>query len=88
MLYVREITDLMAAYPGRDFKKAEIVNYIAAGRRMDARAKNTLRCSTLRALQAMIDIGVVAVHYPRAVHGGFALYQWIDRRLQNMQAIL
>jgi len=33
MKYVAEITDLMAAFPGRDFKMAEIVRYVAGGRK-------------------------------------------------------
>jgi hypothetical protein len=76
MLYVREITDLMAAYPGRDFKMAEIVNYVRAGRRMDRRARESVRLATWRALSALHDVGMVIVHYPNPVNGAYALYQW------------
>jgi hypothetical protein len=76
MLYVREITDLMAAYPGRDFKMAEIVNYIRAGRRLDRRARESVRRSARNALHALSEAGVVGVRYPKAGSGAFALYRW------------
>ncbi|MDR0274147.1 MAG: hypothetical protein LBI48_02165 [Burkholderiaceae bacterium] len=77
MLYVREISDLMAAYPGRGFKMQEIVRYVAGGRRLDGRARYALHKSTLRALVALQEAGVVLVRPPRAARGGFALYRWL-----------
>jgi hypothetical protein len=44
MLYVREITDLMAAFPGRDFKMAEIVRYVA-GAGAGWNGKQSVPCS-------------------------------------------
>jgi len=76
MLYVSEISDLMAAYPGRDFKMAEIVRYVAGGKRVNARTRHAIRVSALRALQGLRDEGFVLVRPPRAARGGFALYRW------------
>ena len=77
MLYVREIIELMAAYPGRDFKMSEIVRYIAGGRRrLDTRTREAIRRSARNALRALSDSGSIMIHYPSSASGSFALYRW------------
>jgi len=76
MKYVAEITDLMAAFPGRDFKMAEIVRYVAGGRKLDRRGTEAVRRSTRNALHTMQETGVILVRPPTALRGGFALYRW------------
>jgi len=77
MKYVAEITDLMAAFPGRDFKMAEIVRYVAGGRKLDRKKTEAMRRSVRRAVQAMSEAGVVMVRKPWASRGGFSLYRWM-----------
>lgn len=77
MLYARELIDFMGAYPGRDFKMAELVGHVAAGRALDLRQKRAVRKATLRAVEALASTGCVLVRPPRAARGGFAHYRWM-----------
>jgi hypothetical protein len=76
MLYVSEIVDLMAAFPGRDFKMAHVVTYVVDGRQMDLREKRAVRKAVLRAIDALAATGCILVRPPRASRGGFAHYRW------------
>jgi hypothetical protein len=76
MLYVREIMDLMGAYPGRDFKMVEIVNYVTGDRDTDVRKKRAIRKGALRAIEALQSTGCLLVRPPRASRGGYAHYRW------------
>jgi len=76
MKYVAEITDLMAAFPGRDFKMAEIVRYVAGGKSLDWNEKRAAQRAVQRALSAMSEAGVILIRPARMSRGGFALYRW------------
>jgi hypothetical protein len=76
LLYVREITELMSAYPGREFRMAEIVNYVGAGGGRNPRKRQAVRLSAWRALKAMIEAGAVMERQPMAARGSHALYRW------------
>jgi hypothetical protein len=84
--YAREIIELMAAYPGREFKMDEIVRYIAGSKgrqRLEALEREAVRRSARNALKALADSGCVSIHYPSSANGSFALYRW--GRLLNTQ---
>jgi hypothetical protein len=76
LLYATEIIDLMAAYPGRDFKMVEIVTYVIGDKAADIRTKRAVRKGALRAIEALQSTGCVLVRPPRASRGGYAHYRW------------
>lgn len=76
MLYVRELIDLMAAFPGRDFKMIDLVRYAANGRTLDNRGKRALREGVLRAVKALAGTGAVLIRPPSQQRGGYAVYRW------------
>lgn len=77
MKYAHEIIELMGAYPGRDFKMAEIVRYITWGKqRVTVRERQAIRESARVVLLSLATSGSIAIHYPKAVRGSFALYRW------------
>ena len=78
MLYVAEVVELMAAFPGRDFKMADLVGYIANGRALEIREKRAVRKAAHRAVDALASTGCILVHPPRASRGGYAHYRWKD----------
>jgi hypothetical protein len=78
LLYVSEVVELMAAFPGRDFKMAYLVGYVANGRTLDLREKRAIRKAVHRAVDALASTGCILVRPPRASRGGFAHYRWRD----------
>lgn len=72
MKYAKEVIELMAAFPGRDFKMIEIVRYVNAPRS----DRHKVRIGVSRVLKTLQDSGVVLVRPPRAIRGGYALYRW------------
>lgn len=76
MQHAREVIELMAAYPGRDFRIKEILQYASRGRELSQRERHAMRISVSRALQALSEAGNVLVRPPRAARGGFAHYRW------------
>lgn len=76
MLYARELIEFMGAFPGRDFKMADLVGYIANGRQLELREKRAVRKAAHRAVDALASTGCILVRPPRASRGGFAHYRW------------
>lgn len=74
MKYAREVIELLAAYPGREFKMSEIVRYVAPGAQGADRQR--VRNGVLRALESLIDNKSIE-HEPATVRGGFATYAWV-----------
>ncbi len=68
----------MGAYPGRDFKMADLVRYVLDGRDVSLKEKRAIRKGTLRALEALSGTGCVLIRPPRASRGGYAKYRWVD----------
>lgn len=77
MLYANELIHLMGAYPQRDWRAREIINYVSRGRELSLREKQAMRKAVLRALQALSDVGVIVIRPPRAIRGGYAQYRWV-----------
>lgn len=74
MLYAREVIELMAAYPGRDFRMREIVRYAMRGRETNQRHK--IRVGVARVLLELERSGAILRRPPRAARGGYAEYRW------------
>lgn len=73
MKYAHEVMDLLAPYPGRQFRMAEIVRYV------EPHAKGVVRQrvhkGVLRVLKSLEEHGQVDIQ-PAAEAGGFARYVW------------
>ncbi len=73
MKYAKEVMDLMGPYPGRHFRMADIVRYVAP-QAMGA-GRQRVRNGVLRVLESLAESGHVVVA-PAAYRGGFATYAW------------
>lgn len=74
MLYAREVIDLLAAFPGREFRMVEIVNHVARGRPGSKQQRNRYRQGVRRVILALIDAKVA--EFKPARRGGTTLYRW------------
>lgn len=74
MLYAREVIDLMAAFPGREWKMAELVHHVARGRPTSKQERERIRKGVRRVLEALIEAKVV--QYKPARSGSVTLYRW------------
>lgn len=74
MLYARETIELMAAFPGREFRMAEIVNHVARGRPGSKQLRNRYRQGVRRVILALVDAKVA--EFKQARRGGTTLYRW------------
>lgn len=88
MKYAKEVIDLMAAYPGREFRMAEIIRHVCRGRRLSSRETEAIRKAVRRVLAALEEGGQL---WRQADCDKSALYAWvnplhgsaIDHRLAN-----
>jgi transcription initiation factor IIE alpha subunit len=76
LLYVAEIVELMAAFPGRDFRIGDVINYVRNGRDLSDKQARAMREGVSRALQALAETGSVAVVRPFTNQRGWAYYHW------------
>jgi len=81
--YAHEVIDLMAAYPGREFRMAEIIRHVARGRRLSPREAEATRKAVRRVLAALEDGGQV---WRQAECDKSALYAWSVRCTQAIGA--
>lgn len=84
MKYAHEVIDLMAAYPGREFRMAEIIRHVARGRRLSPREAEAARKAVRRVLAALEDGGQV---WRQAECDKSALYAWEMRGPQESGAV-
>lgn len=75
MQYVREVMDLMAAFPGREFKMAGLVRYATGDKALDLKARRAARKAAMRVIKALVETGTVTVR-PAGPRGGGANYSW------------
>ena len=73
MRYAREVMELMAAYPGRDWKMRQIVRYVETIRNETRREK--VRRGVHRVVALLIESGQVE-RDPPGQYGSYALYRW------------
>lgn len=76
MLYVSEIVELMAAFPGRDFRIGDVISYVRNGRDLTDKQARAMREGVSRALLALEETGSVAVVRPFTNQRGWAYYHW------------
>ncbi len=74
MLYAREVIDLLAAFPGRQWKMHHIVNHVARGKPANKQERNRYRQGVRRVILALVDCG--SVEYQPPLRGAPALYLW------------
>ena len=82
MLFAKEVIDLMAAFPGREWRMGEIVNHVARGRPPSKQQRNRYRQGVLRVIRELIEARVI--EFKPARRGGTALYRWKVRH-EGMQ---
>lgn len=76
MLYAREIIELMAAYPGRDFRIGDVINYVRNGRELTDKQRGAMREAVRQALLAFEQSGSVVVVRPFTNQRGWGYYRW------------
>ncbi|NYT38885.1 hypothetical protein ERD78_18790 [Allopusillimonas soli] len=76
MKYAREVIDLLAAYPDREFRMIQIVRYIAGGRPRNPLEWERIRKGVRRVMLDLQDSGHVTKRSLHAKTGGFSLYSW------------
>ncbi len=76
MKYAKEVIDLLAAYPGRDFRMIEIVRF-ACKNPEDPKARAAARQGVHQIIRMLHESGAVMISPPRMARGGFALYRWV-----------
>jgi len=74
MKYAAEIINLMGAYPGRDWRMLHLVRYVCP-KPKSIQERRAVRKAVLRAVQAIVETGVVTYHPPKR-RGCYAVYCW------------
>ncbi|MGE8637444.1 MAG: hypothetical protein ACN6PR_02305 [Achromobacter sp.] len=59
MKYAHEVIDLLAAYPGREFKMREILRHVSRGIPLAPASHEAMRRGTRRVLDHLLDAGHV-----------------------------
>lgn|SRR5690606_35818409 len=59
MKYAKEVINLLAAYPGREFRMAQIVRHVTKGRDVSASRRNAVREGIRRVLIELRESGQV-----------------------------
>ncbi|MDF3850691.1 hypothetical protein [Achromobacter denitrificans] len=76
MKFAKEVIGLMAAYPGRDFKMAELVRIATGARTLTVKERTSVRQGVLRAVNALIEHGQVLRRPSRPGVRNAAVYRW------------
>lgn len=75
MKYAHEVIELMAPYPGRQFRLMELVRHASRGRHLSLAEKTRMQRGIQRAMEALSDCGSVEIEEPE--EGGHGrLYSW------------
>ncbi|WP_394064520.1 hypothetical protein [Alcaligenes sp. WGS1538] len=75
MKYASEVIELLAAYPGREFRMIHIVRYVANGQPVCAQERDRLRKGVKRVLESLAESGQVKMIHAEK-KGAFSKYQW------------
>ena len=73
MKYAHQVIDLMAAFPGRDWRMVELVRYVEPT--ATVKKRHSVRISVMRVLISLEDAGVL-IKRPSTARGKFATYRW------------
>lgn len=72
-LYSKNVISLMGAYPGRRWRMADVVRYVASGR--NEKPNERIRRGVHRVVSELIAEGIVEYTAPEKP-GSFGLYRW------------
>ncbi|GAB1830090.1 hypothetical protein [Achromobacter xylosoxidans] len=76
MKYAKEVMDLMAAYPGRQFRMQELVRYVDP--RAAGNDRHRIRTGVQRVLDQLAEVGTLEKR-EAGERGSFALYSWVEK---------
>lgn len=76
MKYAKEVIELLAAYPGRDWKMAQVIREVSGARSMTLKERQRLRVGVARVLSDLGREGIITIKPPMVRRGGYALYRW------------
>lgn len=74
MKHAKEIIELMASFPGREFRMIELVRYVCP-KPKDQRERSAVHRSVHRAIEALVETGSVVKRTPK-MNGGYGTYYW------------
>lgn len=77
MKYASAVINLMAAYPGRQFKVQQICRFVCPAPK-DVAERRAVRIGVHRVLVELKAVGSVLSKPPAVKNGGYALYWWRD----------
>lgn len=72
--YAREVIELLAAFPGREWKMRDVVRHVSRGRPTSKQERERYRKGVRRVMEALVEARVV--QYKPARPGGTTLYRW------------
>lgn len=78
MKYAKEVIELLAAYPGREFRMSHLVRHVSKGRALPMGERNAIRIGIFRVLKHLSETGQVLQH---KTAGTSALYSWEPEKL-------
>lgn len=79
MKFAREVIDLLASMPERDFRMKEILNHVNGQHPIAPGAETAARRAVERALQALVETGSVVVVRPFNSQRGWAYFRWVEK---------
>lgn len=74
MIYAREVIDLLAAFPGREWSMEQIVRHVSRGMSTGKQQRERYRKGVRRVLDALVEAHIV--EYKPARRGCRRLYRW------------
>lgn len=76
MKYAKEVIELLAAYPGKEFRMAQIVRHVTRAMSLNETARNAVRQGVLRVLASLEESGQInkEVEAPNSVY-----YSWCSK---------
>lgn len=57
MKYAKEVIDLLAAYPGREFRMAQIIRHVTKGREISPVKRQAVRVGVRRVIDELVESG-------------------------------
>lgn len=76
MKYAKEVIDLLAAYPGREFRMIQIVRHVGDGTPRTPTERDRLRKGIRRVIDSLEEQGVVVRVTEAAARGCHHAYTW------------
>lgn len=76
MRYAKEVIDLMAAFPGRDFRMSELIHHVSKARKLSLKERSAMHQGIWRVLQQLAESKSVLIRPGRHGNGSYALYRW------------